>query len=69
MKPYMHNVLKTVLWAIIEEESLTKEHTRKELAGWLKNTISGHNEYGPILEELSAPLTEEQKKNFNKYCP
>lgn len=69
MKPYMINILKTILWAVIEPETLTKEPVRRELAGWLKNNISGHAEYGEILNDLSIPLTQEQKDNFIKFCP
>ena len=68
MKPYMENVLKTILWAVIEPNSLTKSHVRKELAGWLKANISTHSEYAGILETLSVPLTEEQKENFMKFA-
>lgn len=69
MKPYMHNILKSILWAVIEPNSLTKEPVRREFAGWLKENIANHGEYGPILEELSMPLTQEQKENFAKFCP
>jgi hypothetical protein len=69
MKPHMHNILKTILWAVIEPNSLTKTPVRQEIAGWLKNNISNHGEYGKVLEDLSAPLTQEQKDNFLKFCP
>lgn len=68
MKPHMLNILKTILWAVIEPNSITKTPVRQEIAAWLKNTISNHSEYGKILEVLSAPLTQEQKDNFLKYC-
>ena len=69
MKPYMMNILKTILWAVIEPNSLTKGPVRKEFAGWLKNSISTHKEYGEIFELLSTPLTEEQRLNFKKFFP
>jgi len=68
MKPYMSNILKTIMWAVIEQNSLTKDPVRREFAGWLKNSISVHPEYDPILEELSVPLTQEQKDDFAKFC-
>ena len=57
------------MWAVIEPTTLTKDPVRREFAGWLKNTISTHSEYGPMLEDLSVPLTQEQKDNFYKFCP
>ena len=69
MKPYMTDILKTIMWAVIEPTTLTKDPVRRELAGWLKNTISTHGEYGQLLEELSIPLTQEQKDNFQRFCP
>lgn len=64
----MENILKTIMWTVIEPESLTKEAVRRELAAWLKNIMDTKPEYAEILNTISAPLTEEQKANFQKFC-
>jgi hypothetical protein len=69
MKPHMMNVLKTVMFTVIESESLTKDAVRREFAGWLKNLMATRPEYAEILETISAPLTQEQKDSFQKFCP
>jgi hypothetical protein len=69
MKPYIDNILKTMLWAVIEPETGTKDPVRREIAGWLKENISTHPEYSEVLNTLSMPLTDEQKENFAKFCP
>ena len=65
----MHNILKTILFAVIESESITKDPIRREIAGWLKQKISAHSEYSEMLNELSVPLTQQQKDDFAKFCP
>lgn len=65
----MHNILKTILFSVIESESITKDAVRKEIAGWLKQNISTHSEYSETLNELSVPLTQQQKDDFAKFCP
>ena len=69
MKPYMLNILKTIMWTVIESESLTKAPIRTELAGWLKNMTESSPYYAEIVETISAPLTQEQLQNFQKFCP
>ena len=57
------------MWTVIESESLTKAPIRTELAGWLKNMTESSPYYAEIVETISAPLTQEQLQNFQKFCP